>query len=136
MSRTTVVLTDELQAEAKEYGVNVSEECRDAVAVAVAAAKQAREYGEDFETIRATRPIAEGREGELDEKVEFFGRPVFTDESIDTRYYVTPSRNVAWVTEDGYLYWTDDVSDLSPGAAYQELARALGEVPSPTFLDI
>ena len=136
MGRTTIVVPDGLQEQAKELGVNVSEECRRAVAQAVEAAKEAKRLGDDFEQVRARQAVAPGREGEADQSVEFFGHLVFVDESMDVDYYVTAGGNAAWIDADGYLWWTDDVSELEPGPAYQELCRALGEAPEPTFLDI
>ena len=136
MGRTTIVVPDDLQEQAKELGINVSEECRWAVQQAVAAAKEAKRLGDDFKEVRAKQAIAPGREGEADQSVTFFGRYVFTDEDMAADYYVTAGGNAAWVDADGYLWWTEDVSELSPLPAYQVMSRALGEVPDPTFLDI
>ena len=130
MTRTTIVMDDELQEEAKELGVNVSEVCREAVRRVVDSAKAAKAHGDDFETIIA-------RQGAFDrsELVEFHGRLVFTDDRGDLDVYLTAGGNVA-VVDDGFLEY-GDIEDLDlPGEVRQSVEEALGKIVTPTFLDI
>lgn len=51
MSRTTIVMDDDIQSKAKTLGINVSETCRDAVADAISRAEALAKYGEGMEHI-------------------------------------------------------------------------------------
>lgn len=133
MSRTTIVMSDSLQDEAKEFGINVSEVCRDAVAEAVMARKAAQHYGDDFETI-----YAEVERDDEREKVQFIGKLVYSDFDNATDYYLTSGQQVAYVDEEGILRWAEDAGllGLEHGIAHQRLGKALGQVVYPTVLDI
>ena len=133
MSRTTIVMSDSHQDEAKEFGINVSEVCRDAVAEDVMARKAAQHYGDDFETI-----YAEVERDDEREKVQFIGKLVYRDFDNATDYYLTSGQQVAYVDEEGILRWAEDADllGLEHGIAHQRLRKALGQVVYPTVLDI
>lgn len=146
MSRTTVVLTEELQEQAKEHDINISDVCRQAVAAAIDAKKTAAKLGGKLQRVEAWLPDEDDR-NERGEKVVFYGRIVHKDERTDNDYYVTKGNTVAIVDERGILWvYDDDLSSQMPlydfvggegkGLIYQRLAEALGEVGEPTELDI
>lgn len=134
MGRTTIVMADTLQEEAKELGVNVSGVCRDAVADAVQAIRVAQHFGEEFETVFAE---VEDRDGDR-EKVQFVARLVHYDFEAEERFYITSARRVAVVDEEGLLRSADDPDRLGilHGIVHQKLSEALGEVATPRILDI
>ena len=141
MSRTTIVLTEELQKQAKEFDINVSKVCRDAVTAAIEAVQLAQKAGDDFEMVTAravTDPNRDPLDVALAEDVQFVGRLVYHDEYTNEFWYLTSGVRVALVDRDNNerLEWWDDVSVLPPGMARQALEQALGEVRTPTFLDI
>ena len=134
MARTTIVMTDELQEEAKELGLNVSEICRDSVAEAVTFRKASNAHGDDFKSVVA---VFEHRDTGLQERVEFVGRLVHTDHSRADTYYVTAGGRPAIVDAAGCLFHADTVDEMGlQGAERQLMTEALGEVPKPTLLDI
>ncbi|MCH8900194.1 MAG: hypothetical protein IH942_06850 [Acidobacteria bacterium] len=63
---------------------------------------------------------------------------VYHDEYTNEFWYLTRGMNVALVERDNdeLLVWWDDADALAPGMARQALEQALGDVRTPTFLDI
>ena len=134
MSRTTIVMDDTLQDEAKELGINVSEICREAVGEAVEAKRAVQRLGDDFKTV--TADLRKDTSGDELESVQFMGRLVYTDEPNNTEWYVTSGGQVAHVDDLGQVEW-GTIDELAPESYIgQLLAEALGEVVTPTFLDI
>lgn len=133
MSRTTIVLGEDLQDKAKEFDVNVSAICREAVEQAIAAKMVARRIGDEYERVTAylEHPTESEERGQ---HVAFRGKLVH-DDPTDGTYYLTEGGEVAIVNERGIL-WHGDVNDLEEGYAFQAMKAALGEVVFPTDLDI
>ena len=127
MARTTIVLTEELQEQAKKLDVNVSEVCRDALAAAVDAARKARKAGDDFEMVTARAD---------EETIQFLGRLVYLNDQTNETWYLTSRGDAAVVDDDNQLEVLDLVAELEPGLIRQLFEEALGEVPTPRFLDI
>ena len=133
MHRTTIVMADRLQDEAKELGINVSEICREAVAAAVEAVRIAKRFGDEFKTVRAKVELIDG---EI-EVVQFVGRLVYTDPQGE-EFYVTSGGRPALIDQDGEVHYGDTIDELGVGIGYerQVLEEALGHAVTPTFLDI
>ncbi len=137
MSRTTVVLDAELQEHAKALGLNISEICREALRDAVAAKKLAAQHGDDYESV--TADLWHDRYGDETERVQFLGKKIHYDEEAETDWYITQGGNFAAVNfgEGRRLTFSDDLENLDPpGWIRQMIEEALGEVPTPTVLDI
>ena len=132
MSRTTIVMDDTLQDEAKELGINVSEICREAVGEAVQAKRAAKKLGDKFEPVNA-EVLTENDDIEV---VVFMGQLVRRDDDGND-YYVTSGGRPAVVDEEGFLVYAESVEEMQiAGPARQMLEEVLGEVVTPTFLDI
>ncbi len=134
MSRTTVVIDDDLQEKAKDLGINISEVCREGLRTAVVAKKEAARHGDEYETI--TADIWHDRHGDEMEAVQFVGRLVHYEEKSDTNYYLTAGGVPSVVTEEGQLMYGEELWGEVPGHIRQLLEEAIGEAPTPTVLDI
>ena len=135
MSRTTIVMEDDLQEQAKQYGVNVSEVCREAVAAAVEARERALVAGDEYSMVKAE--IWHDSFGENREVVQFLGRLVLSEDYNECDYYLTSSGRAAVVDAERRLQHADDIAALGVATWVEQAFQVVvGEVVQPTFLDI
>jgi post-segregation antitoxin (ccd killing protein) len=130
MSRTTITMDDHLSDQAKEYGINVSAVCREALEAELKAAKAVTKAGDGFEKILALR---EHRDSDEVEQVSFIGRLVHSGQG--GAYYITKGGSVAVVDDDDRLQVESDPG-VFDGLVHQLLMQALGHAVQPTELDI
>jgi hypothetical protein len=150
MSRTTVVIPEELREQAKALDINISDVCRYALESAIPTARAMRESGRAFEAV--TIHVYEDNEEDI-ELVQFLGKKVYEDTG-GLSWYVTPKNRIVLLQGGGTYRTGDDMevfdtlADLRDynrkfddkagnlSKALQAAETALGQAPTPRMLDI
>ena len=155
MSRTTVVIPDELRGQAKDLGVNISDVCRYALEGAISAAQQAKKAGPG--NYKPVKLLLE--HGRTEEWVQFMGKEVVDgsvlEKWVPESWFLTPKGNIVCLSQEaaggvqegsgfdtyeGLRDLRDHVERNSKdpylGWVLQAFEKELGQPPTPRTLDI